>query len=150
MADAETGIGLYNYYVDTLSTSSKCFDFLWGFPAEAKKDGDAASWKTRWKMASSPPWKRDFISRRVCAPTIANIERAAEFLEPLVDSYPQNPVFAMMLGNMDALLNRKERAAANYRAAATMKIRDVRDSQNVRNAAQEWPCCTELTSENQP
>jgi TolA-binding protein len=43
-------------------------------------------------------------------------ERAGMVLEPLTKRYPQNPTFALMLGNINALLNRKEKAAACYHA----------------------------------
>ena len=55
----------------------------------------------------------------------------------------------MMLGNMDALLNRKEKAAENYRAAAAMKIGDAVCAQNVKKAAQEGLAALSAT-ENQP
>jgi predicted Zn-dependent protease len=58
-------------------------------------------------------------------------EPAAELMEPLAARYPQNPVFALMLGNMNALLNRKEKAAALYRAAAAMPVADPKWREHV-------------------
>ena len=50
--------------------------------------------------------------------------RAADLLEPLAQQYPQNPVFTLMLANMNSLLNRKEKAAAEFQAASAAKISD--------------------------
>jgi predicted Zn-dependent protease len=54
-----------------------------------------------------------------------NYERAAGLLEPLVAEYPQNPVFALLLGDINAKLNRKEKAAASLHAAQRMSIADT-------------------------
>src|SRR6266849_1227926 len=40
-------------------------------------------------------------------------ERAAQVAEPLVAEYPQNPIFHLLLGDINAKLKRKEKAAAH-------------------------------------
>ncbi len=148
MADAETGIGLYNYYVDTLSTMIKVLRFFMGIPGGSKKDG-ISQLENAMENGQLTAVEARFYLAKSLRTYDREYERAAELLEPLVREYPQNPVFAMMLGNMDALLNRKERAAENYHAAATMKISDVACSQNVKKAAQEGLAALSAT-ENQP
>ena len=39
LADAYTGVGLYNYYVDTLSALAKMLRFFMGIPGGSKRDG---------------------------------------------------------------------------------------------------------------
>jgi predicted Zn-dependent protease len=51
-------------------------------------------------------------------------QRAVEVLEPLTAQYPRNPIFALMLGNLYALLGRNDRAAAIYHSAESMPISD--------------------------
>jgi hypothetical protein len=46
--------------------------------------------------------------------------RALEILEPLAERYPQNPIFPLFIGNLNALLARNERAAASYHAAENL------------------------------
>ncbi len=136
MADAETGIGLYNYYVDTLSTIIKVLRFFMGIPGGSKKDG-VSELENAMENGQLTAVEARFYLAKSLRTYDRDYERAAELLEPLTKQYPQNPVFAMMLGNMDALLNRKEKAAENFRAAAAMKISDAACAQNVQKAAQE-------------
>ncbi len=51
-------------------------------------------------------------------------ERAAQVAEPLVAEYPQNPIFHLLLGDINAKLKRKEKAAAHYGQAAEITLRD--------------------------
>src|SRR5207244_6613283 len=39
LADADLGLGLYNYYVDTLSSLARILRFFMGIPGGAKHDG---------------------------------------------------------------------------------------------------------------
>src|SRR5207253_6287962 len=39
LADAYTGLGLYNYYVDTLSAIAKILRFFMGIPGGSKREG---------------------------------------------------------------------------------------------------------------
>jgi hypothetical protein len=41
-------------------------------------------------------------------------------MEPLAARYPKNAIFQLMLGNLNALLNRKEKAAGYYHSAETI------------------------------
>lgn len=136
MADAETGIGLYNYYVDTLSTMIKVLRFLMGIPGGSKKDG-VSQLENAMENGQLTAVEARFYLAKNLRTYDREYERAAELLEPLARQYPQNPIFALMLGNMNSLLNRKEKAAENYRAAAAMKIGDATCAKNVQKVAQE-------------
>ncbi len=116
LADADTGIGLYNYYIDTLSSMARVLRFLMGIPGGSKKDGvvqltnamehgDLTAIEARFYLAKN----LRFYDQEY--------ERAGFILEPLAKRYPQNATFVLMLGNINALLNRKEKAAAYYHSA---------------------------------
>ncbi len=130
LADADMGLGLYNYYIDTLTGFVKLLRFFMGIPGGNKQEGivqltnamehgDMMAVEARFYLSVNLrlyDWK---------------YERAAELMEPLVSRYPQNPVFTLMLGNMNALLNRREKAAACYRAAREMPIADPKWREHV-------------------
>ena len=116
MADAEVGLGLYNYYVDTLSPMLKFMRFFMGIPGGSKSDGIRQL--------------RDAIDRGVLLPVDARFylakdlrtydhqyQQALTFVEPLAARYPRNPVFLLLAGNLDAELNREPAAASYFRAA---------------------------------
>ena len=134
LTDANFGLGLYNYYVDTLSGIARALRFFMGIPAGNKKEGvrqlqnaiasgDLTHVEARYYLAIDlRTFDREY-------------ERAAELLEPLVREFPQNPVFTLMLANMNALLDRKEKANTLFVAAETMNISDANCAAHVKEIA---------------
>jgi hypothetical protein len=123
LADAYTGLGLYNYYVDTLSAFAKILRFFMGIPGGAKhigvqqleramKDGELTAVEARYYLAKN---LRNYDQQ---------YDRAADLLAPLAEQYPQNPLFPLMIGDMNAKLNRKEKAAVAFHAAENLAARD--------------------------
>lgn len=123
MADADTGLGLYNYYVDTLSGIAKVLRFFMGIPGGSKKDG-IQELQNAMEYGQLTAVEARFYLAKNLRTYDRDYARAADLLEPLAQEYPQNPVFALMLANMNSLLNRKEKAAAEYEAARAAKISD--------------------------
>jgi hypothetical protein len=123
LADAYTGLGLYNYYVDTLSTFAKILRFLMGIPGgdkhaglqqleKAMKNGELTTVEARFYLAKN---LRNYDQQ---------YERAADLLAPLAEQYPQNPLFPLLIGDMNAKLNRKEKAASSFHSAEKLTARD--------------------------
>jgi tetratricopeptide (TPR) repeat protein len=123
MGDALTGLGLYNYFADALSTFAKVLRFMMGIPSGNKSEG-IRQLETAMKTAELSAAEARFYLARNLRNFDQQYERAGELLEPLAAEYPQNPVFALLLGDMNAKLNRKEKAAASFRAAQKMAIPD--------------------------
>lgn len=119
LADANTGLGLYNYYVDTLSTLARVLRFFMGIPGGSKAEGIR-----QLEMAMVKGEMTRVEARVYLAKNLRNYdrqyERAAALLEPLVAEYPQNAVFRLLLGNMYAKLARNDQAAAQFRAAEAL------------------------------
>lgn len=135
MADAYAGLGLYNYYADTLSTIAKILRFFMGIPGGDKKEG------IRQLEIAMRAGELTAVEARVyLAKNLRNYdqkyERAAELLKPLVEQYPQNPIFRLLLGNMNAKLNRNVEAAASFRAAQKLAIPDATCAARVQQLAQ--------------
>ncbi len=119
LADAYTGLGLYNYYVDTLSTIAKVLRFFMGIPGGSKrmgmqqlehamKDGELTAVDARFYLAKN---LRNYDQQ---------YERAAEVLAPLAEQFPRNAIFPLLIGDMNAKLNRREKAVANFQSAAIL------------------------------
>lgn len=123
MGDAYTGIGLYNYFADALSTFAKVLRFFMGIPGGSRKEGVAQLEKAMATAELSAPEARFYLARNL-RNFDQKYERAAELLEPLTAQFPQNPLFPLMLGDMNAKLNRREKAAAAFRAAQAIHSRD--------------------------
>ena len=123
MADADFGLGLYNYYVDTLSGIARALRFFMGIPGGSKKDGVRQLETAIAHGEMTGPEARFYLAVNLRTYD-REYERAAVLLEPLARDYPQNPVFTLMLANMNSLLNRKEKAEALFRTAESMAVGD--------------------------
>lgn len=116
MADATAGLGLYNYYVDTLSTMAKVLRFFMGIPGGSKQEGIRqlqtgadhgvlVSVDARFYLAKN---LRTYDHRYAQALPVA---------EPLAARYPRNAVFLLLAGNLNAELRRHAKAADYFHAA---------------------------------
>jgi tetratricopeptide (TPR) repeat protein len=124
LADADIGLGLYNYYVDTLSGIAKVLRFFMGIPGGSKKDG-----LRQLQRAAEHGTFTAAEARFYLAKNLRNFDRdygqALQVLEPLAAQYPSNAIFQLFLGDLHAKLNHKEQAAAYYRAAAALPVPDA-------------------------
>ncbi|HYL84884.1 MAG TPA: hypothetical protein VE263_11660 [Candidatus Angelobacter sp.] len=124
LADADLGLGLYNYYVDTLSGIARILRFFMGIPGGSKQDGIR--------------FLEHAISEGVLTPSVARFylalnlhrydqqyERALSVINPLTEKYPSNPLFQLARGDLLAKLGRKEQALVCYRAAGALPISDA-------------------------
>jgi tetratricopeptide (TPR) repeat protein len=123
MADAYAGLGLYNYYVDTLSGLVKFLRFFLGIPGGSKKEGIQ-----QLELAMEKGQLMNVEARFYLAKNLRTYdqryERAEEVLSPLVQRYPRNPIFLLLQGNLNAELGRPEKAKEAFRAAQAIVCPD--------------------------
>jgi hypothetical protein len=117
MADAYLGLGLYNYYVDTLSALAKILRFFMGIPGGDKHEG-----LRQLEIASTKGELTQMEARFNMAKNLRNYDydyaRAEQAATPLLTAYPQNCIFLLLAGDLDQKLGRKEEAVAKFRDAA--------------------------------
>jgi tetratricopeptide (TPR) repeat protein len=122
-ADASFGLGLYDYYVDTLSTLARVLRFFMGIPGGSKAEGIRLIQTAIHDGQLTPVLARFYL-----AVNLENYdfryEEALNLIAPLVERYPQNPIFHLTQGDLYAKLGRKSLAAAAYYAAAATKDPD--------------------------
>lgn len=123
LADAYAGLGLYNYYVDTLSGFVKALRFFMGIPGGNKDEG-IRQLEVAMKGGELTAVEARFYLAKNLRTYDHDYERAAALTEPLVRRYPQNPLFWMLLGNLNAELSRDDKATAGFRAAQKLSISD--------------------------
>jgi tetratricopeptide (TPR) repeat protein len=136
MADANLGLGLYNYYVDTLSAMAKVLRFFMGIPGGDKRvglrqletaatKGELTQTEARFNMAKSlRNYDQDYA-------------RAAQAAAPLIAEYPKNGVFLLLIGDIEQKLGHKDEAAARFRAAAAAPSEDAACTARVQQLAGE-------------
>ncbi len=123
LADADFGLGLYNYYIDTLSGIARVLRFFMGIPGGNKQDGIRQLQHAIAAGSLTPPLARFYL-----AIDLHNYDqdyaRALEIIDPLVEKYPANPLFQLVRGDLYAKLGRKSEAASSYHAAESLPVPD--------------------------
>jgi tetratricopeptide (TPR) repeat protein len=117
LSDAYTGLGLYNYYVDTLSTVARVLRFFMGIPGGSKEEGIRQLQRAIQEGQLTPSVARFYLAMNLHTYD-QRYEEALQVIGPLVDNYPENPLFQLVRGDLYAKLGRKQLAEASYRAAA--------------------------------
>lgn len=124
LADANMGLGLYNYYVDTLSTIARVLRFFMGIPGGSKEDGIKQMQLAIDHGQLTPALARYYLA--LCLHLYdQKYEQALQVATPLVEKYPENPIFRLVRGDLYGKLGRKPLAIADYRAAAAIPINDA-------------------------
>ena len=123
LADADMGLGLYNYYVDTLSTIARVLRFFMGIPGGSKEEGIRQLHQAIEHGQLTPALARYYLA--ICLHLYdLKYAEASQVAGPLVEKYPENPIFRMVRGDLYGKLGRKAQAIADYRAAEAAPIAD--------------------------
>jgi hypothetical protein len=134
MADATAALGIYNYYVDTLSPLVRLLRVFMGIPGGDKQLG-IKQMEIGMNQGSFLAVDIRFILARSLRTYDQKYEQALSVAEPLVARYPDNPLFILLLGNLNAELGRNARASAYFRAAQNTAIRDSACANRVHELA---------------
>jgi tetratricopeptide (TPR) repeat protein len=135
--DATAGLGLYNYYVDSLSGIVKVLRFFMGIPGGSKDEGIR-----QMKVGAAHGVLFAVDTRYYLAKNLRTFDlRYADGLEvaqPLVSEYPHNPIFLLLVGNLNAELGNKDKAAEYFRAALNARITDEPCAARVKELADQF------------
>lgn len=134
MADATAMLGLYNYYIDTLSSIAKMLRFFMGIPGGKKEDG-IRQMRVGMEYAAFLAVDTRFYLAKNLRTYDQHYDEATQVAEPLASSYPQNPVFLLLLGNLNVELGRNEKAAEYFRAVQTTHVVDSACASRARDLA---------------
>ena len=124
LADAYTGLGLYNYYVDTLSTLARLLRFVMGIPGGSKVEGVQQLERAIREGKITPPVARFYLALNL-ENYDQQYEQALQVIGPLVEKYPDNPIFQLVKGDLYAKLGRKALAEASYRATISATAQET-------------------------
>jgi tetratricopeptide (TPR) repeat protein len=116
MPDATAGLGLYNYYVDSLSTSVKILRFFMGIPGGSRTEGIRQMQIGIDRGVVTPVEMRFHLARNLRTFDY-QYQRAIVVAQPLVERYPGNPIFQLLLGNLNAEMGRPVKTAEHFQAA---------------------------------
>jgi len=136
LADADMGLGLYNYYVDTLSAIARVLRFFMGIPGGTKEEG-----VRQLRQAMEHGQLTKVSARFYLAMDLHNYdqkyEQALKYITPLVEEYPDNAIFLLARGDLYGKLGRKAQAIADYRAAMEKQYSDAACGRKIQKLAKE-------------
>lgn len=124
LADADMGLGLYNYYVDTLSGIAKILRFFMGIPGGSKQEGVRLLQHAVSQGVLTPSVARFYLAMDLHRYD-QQYEQALAVISPLVEQYPSNPLFQLTRGDLLAKLGRKQQALLCYRTAGAVPLQDA-------------------------
>jgi tetratricopeptide (TPR) repeat protein len=122
-ADATAVLGVYNYYVETLSPVVKLLRIFMGIPGGNKEEG-VRQMELGARQGVLMAVDARFILASLIRQYDLQYEQALSLAEPLTERYAHNALFLLLAGNLNAELGRKAKAAAYFRAALESKAPD--------------------------
>jgi tetratricopeptide (TPR) repeat protein len=131
-ADADFGLGLYNYYVDTLRAVARILRFFMGIPGGSKQEGVRLLEQAIAQGALTSNVARFYLALNLHRYD-QQYEQALKVLGPLVEKYSTNPLFQLARGDLYAKLGRKQQALDCYRTASALPIKDAECQTHVQN-----------------
>jgi hypothetical protein len=137
MADAKAGLGLYNYYVDTLSPMLKVLRFFMGIPGGSKEDGIRQLQAGMEHGVLLPVVARFYLAKNLRTYD-HRYEEALLVAAPLATRYPQNPIFLLLVGNLHIELGRNETAATFFHAALNAPEPDTACGSHIEKIANSY------------
>jgi tetratricopeptide (TPR) repeat protein len=121
LADADAGLGLYDYYVDTLSAMARILRFFMGIPGGSKQEGVQLLEHAISEGELTSSLARFYLALNLHRYDL-RYEKALAVISPLADRYPTNPLLQLARGDLYAKLGRKQQALASYRAAGALAV----------------------------
>ena len=131
LVDADLGLGLYDYYVDTLNSLARILRFFMGIPGGSKQDGVRLLEHAMEQGVLTSNIARFYLALNLHRYD-QQYEKALSVLGPLAEKYPANPLFQLARGDLYAKLGRKQRALAGYRAAGVLAVQDAECQKHVQ------------------
>src|SRR6266852_2532398 len=132
LVDADLGLGLYNYYVDTLSGIARVLRFFMGIPGGSKQEGVRLLEHAIAHGVLTTSVARFYLALNLHRYD-QQYEKALNVLSPLVEKYPTNPLFQLARGDLYAKLGRKQQALACYRTASALQVQSAECQSHVQD-----------------
>jgi len=135
LTDAYLGVGIYNYFVDTLPTIVKILKFFIGLPSGSRALGleqlqNAADHGELTRGEASFYLAKDFSRGNE-----RQYARSLELFEKLRDEYPRNPLWPLMVASLQIRLGHDAEGDALYRQVYKMTKGKESDVQQANHRA---------------
>jgi tetratricopeptide (TPR) repeat protein len=117
LTDAYLGVGIYNYFVDTLPTIVKMLKFFIALPGGSRELGlqQLTICAQRGDLARDEA--RFYLAKDFSRANERQYEKSLALFQQLEHDYPHNPLWTLVAGSLEIRLGRQERGAQLYQQA---------------------------------
>jgi len=138
LTDAYLGLGIYNYFVDTLSAIVKLLSVFIGLPGGSRTEGLRQLQLCANKGELARGEAKFYLAKDYSRASEKQFAKAQQLFGELQQEYPHNPLWPMLVASLDFRLGKPQRGEARYREVLENTAKGTSDVQAaVHRAAQE-------------
>lgn len=138
LTDAYLGVGIYNYFVDTLSAIVKILSFFIGLPGGNRVRGLQQLQMAAEKGDLARAEAKFYLAKDYSRPNERQYARSLELFQQLANEYPHNPLWPMLIGSLHCRMGNIQECETRYREVYRMTAgHNTEVSQALRHAARD-------------
>jgi tetratricopeptide (TPR) repeat protein len=138
LTDAYLGVGIYNYFVDTLSAIVKILSFFIGLPGGNRVRGLQQLQMAAEKGDLARAEAKFYLAKDYSRPNERQYARSLELFQQLANEYPHNPLWPMLIGSLHCRMGNIQECETRYREVYRITAgHNTEVSQALRHAARD-------------
>lgn len=138
LTDAYLGVGIYNYFVDTLSAIVKILSFFIGLPGGNRVRGLQQLQMAAEKGDLARAEAKFYLAKDYSRPNERQYARSLELFQQLANEYPHNPLWPMLIGSLHCRMGNIQECETRYREVYRMTAGENAEvNQALRRAARD-------------
>ena len=116
LTDAYLGLGIYNYFVDTLSAIVKLLRWFIGLPGGSRLEGLRQMELATQKGDLTSGEAKFYLAKDYSRPAERQFERSMQLFQELERDCPHNPFWPMMVASLHCRMGHTEPCETGYRS----------------------------------
>lgn len=115
LTDAYLGVGIYNYFVDTLSAIVKILRFFIGLPGGSRVEGLKQMQLAAEKGDLTRAEAKFYLAKDFSRQSERQFDRSLQLFRELAHEYPHNPLWPMLIASLQCRMGHDQECDAGYR-----------------------------------
>jgi hypothetical protein len=115
LTDAYLGVGIYNYFVDTLPGIVKFLSMFIGLPGGSRTEGLHQLQDCAEKGELGRPEAKFYLAKDFTRASEKQYEKSTRLFGELQREFPHNPLWPMLIGSLDYRMARPQKGEGIYR-----------------------------------
>jgi tetratricopeptide (TPR) repeat protein len=120
LMDADLGVGIYNYFVDTLPGIVKFLSMFIGLPSGSRAEGLKQLQLCAEKGELAKAEAKFYLAKDFSRTSERQYETSLRLFTGLQQEFPHNPLWPMLIGSLNYRLGRPQKGEAIYREVYKM------------------------------